>query len=260
MPYGNRQAIEKRLKRSINRFAAASSGMLIAGCIATYFGAGAGPALSMLAVTAPVIAVFDFTARYKADLFRRPDGEKVDTFETANILTAVRIFLVPPVMVLLEYGYILEGGILFVVAALTDVADGMAARGLGQETRFGLMVDPVGDIISNIALFTWLWVSGGFPVWLFVLLCIRYGQFFAGLGVLTLVGRRPKLHATIAGKSAGVVQTAGIVALLAARLRPDIVSDDMRVSVIYPALAAAFVVVIISQTVIGLRAAAGEQG
>ena len=82
----------------------------------------------------------------------------------------------------------------------------------------------------------------------------RYVQFFAGLAILSLTHRLPKLHATLAGKAAGVVQGAIIMFLL---LRAAL-GDPPRLSsydfILFPVLGAAFLSVIVSQTAIGLKA------
>jgi phosphatidylglycerophosphate synthase len=108
--------------------------------------------------------------------------------------------------------------------------------------------------MATTAVFTWLFISGRVSSWLFALLVARYVQFFAGLAILSLTGRMPKLHATIAGKAAGVVQGAIIMFLLlraALGDPPQLTSYD---HILFPVLGAAFLSVIVSQTAIGLRA------
>jgi phosphatidylglycerophosphate synthase len=204
--------------------------------------------------TVPLMGAFAIFALRSTELFRRPDGTQVCRFEAANALTAVRIFLVPPVVVLLNHGFLLQGALLWLAAELTDVADGMVARRFRQETSFGLMIDPVGDILATIAVFTWLYLSGRVPSWLFALLVARYVQFFAGLAILSLTHRMPKLQATVAGKSAGVVQGAVImfIMLRAALGEPRIMMSYDHI--VFPVLGAAFLSVIVSQTWIGMRA------
>lgn len=210
--------------------------------------------LDLILWTVPVIGVFAIFSLRNMHLFCRPDGSEVCRFEAANALTAVRIFLVPPVLVLLNHGYLMHGAVLWLVAELTDVADGFVARRFRQETDFGLMIDPVGDIMATIAVFTWLFINGRVSSWLFALLVARYVQFFAGLAILSLTGRLPKLHATLAGKVAGVAQGAIIMFLLlraALGDPPQLLSYDY---ILFPVLGAAFLSVIVSQTAIGLRA------
>ena len=67
-----------------------------------------------------------------------------------TILTLLRIALVP-VLVLLFYlpfqGSNLACLVVFIGAALTDIADGAIARRTGQTSRFGAFLDPVADKI-----------------------------------------------------------------------------------------------------------------
>jgi CDP-diacylglycerol--glycerol-3-phosphate 3-phosphatidyltransferase len=67
-----------------------------------------------------------------------------------NILTLLRIALVP-VLVLFFYlpfdGSDLICVVVFVLAAVTDIADGYIARRIGQTSSFGAFLDPVADKI-----------------------------------------------------------------------------------------------------------------
>ncbi|MDD3642039.1 MAG: CDP-alcohol phosphatidyltransferase family protein [Candidatus Krumholzibacteria bacterium] len=223
-------------------------------CAAVAVSGHARPAVALFLSTLPVIALFTSFALLERPLFRGPGGGAVSSFGPANALTALRIFLVPATVLMLAGGRLAEGSALYVTGALSDVADGIVARRRGCETLFGVMLDPVGDILSTFAVFTWLYLSGDVPGWLYVLLVARYVMFFGGLAGLALSGRLPRLRATPAGKAAGVVQGAGIVILLARRVFPGLVAEAPIDRVLIPALGAAFVAVIVSQAVIGVRA------
>lgn len=72
------------------------------------------------------------------------------TLTSPTILTLLRIALVP-VLVLLFYLPMhwsnLATVVIFVLAAVTDWADGFLARRMGQMSRFGAFLDPVADKI-----------------------------------------------------------------------------------------------------------------
>ena len=108
--------------------------------------------------------------------------------------------------------------------------------------------------MATIAVFTWLFIGGRVPSWLFALLVARYVQFFAGLAILSLTGRLPKLHATLVGKVAGVVQGAIIMFLLLRTAFGDPARLESYDNILFPVLGAVFLSVIVSQTAIGLRA------
>lgn len=70
------------------------------------------------------------------------------TFPT--ILTLLRIALVPVLVVFFYLPYHWSNVacvIIFVLAAITDIADGAIARRMGQISRFGAFLDPVADKI-----------------------------------------------------------------------------------------------------------------
>ena len=67
-----------------------------------------------------------------------------------TLLTLLRIALVPVLVVLFYVPYTwsnLACVVIFVLAAVTDIADGAIARKTGQTSRFGAFLDPVADKI-----------------------------------------------------------------------------------------------------------------
>lgn len=69
---------------------------------------------------------------------------------TPTLLTLLRIALVPVLVVLFYLPYTwsnLACVVIFVLAAVTDIADGVIARRTGQTSRFGAFLDPVADKI-----------------------------------------------------------------------------------------------------------------
>ncbi len=208
----------------------------------------------MVLWTLPAVVLYIVFVRFNCALLRDPDGRQVESLQFANSLTAIRIFLVPPMLVLLFGGELLWGMIIYVIAACTDATDGIAARRLRQETVLGLVLDPVGDIVSTAAVFVFLWYREVVPTWLLVILVIRYAQFLIGLAVLALFGLAPKLSATPAGKVVGVVQAIGIVILLASTMFPGRMPFTAIRGSLLLVLGTAFCSVIVSQMAIGWRA------
>ena len=69
---------------------------------------------------------------------------------TPTLLTLLRIALVPVLVVMFYIPYTwsnLACVVIFVLAAVTDIADGVIARRTGQTSRFGAFLDPVADKI-----------------------------------------------------------------------------------------------------------------
>lgn len=67
-----------------------------------------------------------------------------------------------------QAGYALAAAILFVVAALTDLFDGMAARAFDAHSKFGRVIDPIADKalvgLPLIAIAIGVWRNGD-PTW-----------------------------------------------------------------------------------------------
>ena len=69
-----------------------------------------------------------------------------------NSLSALRILLTPVFVLLYESGRLRAAGSVLLLAALTDLLDGMLARALGQVTPLGKALDPVADKLLQLAM------------------------------------------------------------------------------------------------------------
>lgn len=75
-------------------------------------------------------------------------------FRTApNLLTLLRLFLVPFLVITIPDGHWRIAFALFVVAGITDGLDGMLARKLQQRTTLGQYLDPIADKLLLSTLF-----------------------------------------------------------------------------------------------------------
>lgn len=240
------------LRRSIYLFAAASMIALVAFASLLSLGGGIDLSLEIFFWMLATIIAFCAFIFVNLPLLRGEGGVLPEHLQAANMLTAIRIFLVPAIFILLMKGRRGIGLTLYVIALLTDVVDGYLARKMRQGSLMGTMLDPVGDIMLTLALFLFLYMEGAAPLWLFILLVARYLQFFIGLGILACLDAVPQLRATFAGKVVGVVQAAGILILLIDTLY-GLPFDTARVYV-FAVLGTAFSSVIVSQTIIGWRA------
>ena len=62
-----------------------------------------------------------------------------------NLLTLLRMILIPVFAILLYYGYSGWGLIVFLIAGISDGVDGFIARRFNQETELGTIIDPIAD-------------------------------------------------------------------------------------------------------------------
>lgn len=83
-----------------------------------------------------------------------------------NIISALRLIAVIPVVWLLlerEFGWAL---LLFATAGLSDGVDGFLAKHYGWQSRLGGILDPLADKILLVSCFLVLGSMGLIPVWL----------------------------------------------------------------------------------------------
>ncbi len=137
-----------------------------------------------------------------------------------NALTALRIFLVPWLVVLLltrtEWGWFL-GLVVFTLAVITDYFDGWFARRRNQQTKLGAMLDPLADKLLLSAAFISLIEMEKAPAWI---VAVILGREFAVTWLRgELLGRGVVMSASAAGKAKTVAQIVAIyVMLLAVRV------------------------------------------
>ncbi|NLD48959.1 MAG: CDP-alcohol phosphatidyltransferase family protein [Clostridiaceae bacterium] len=81
-----------------------------------------------------------------------------------NILTALRLFLVP------VFGYYLFGqqyyvaAVLFVIGGITDILDGVIARKFNMITAWGKLADPLADKLMQLTALTILTIQELIPL------------------------------------------------------------------------------------------------
>lgn len=112
---------------------------------------------------------------------RRAVGETPDkpsNWNVPNVLTVIRIILVPVYVALLflgpeDFAWRLWATVVFVVAMLTDLADGHIARKYNLVTDFGKLWDPVADKALTGAAFVSLSILGELPWFFTVIILVR---------------------------------------------------------------------------------------
>ena len=138
----------------------------------------------------------------------------------ANQLTILRMALAPLLVVLIVSGEMTWALVVFVVAGVTDLLDGLIARLGHQQTTLGSMIDPVADKVLLMSSYVALtWTSGlhvKLPVWLTVITLSRDAIILFTVAVITLtVGRRIFLPTLLGKLSTGSqLLSAGVVILL----------------------------------------------
>lgn len=138
----------------------------------------------------------------------------------ANQLTILRMTLAPILVVLVLSREFTWALVVFVVAGVTDVLDGLIARLGHQRTTLGAMLDPVADKIllsSSFVALTWgpdLHLR--IPMWLTVIGLSRDAIILVSVAIINLTLGRRVFFPSVLGKLSTLCQllTVGVVLLL----------------------------------------------
>jgi len=123
-----------------------------------------------------------------------------------NLLTLLRIVLIPPFVILLSYGYRWPALGVFLAAGLTDALDGFIARTWRQQTELGRALDPLADKLLLNAAFITLGVLHWVPLWLVILIISRDLIILVGGLFSHLMHLHVPMHPTVLGKGTTVSQ------------------------------------------------------
>ena len=92
---------------------------------------------------------------------------------TANKITIVRILLIPLFLILAYTGHTWWALAVYIIACLSDMADGYIARHYKQITDFGKFMDPLADKMLVLAAMIFFVEKGLMPGWAVALVLFR---------------------------------------------------------------------------------------
>ena len=126
-----------------------------------------------------------------------------------NVLTMLRLLLVPVFVVLFVRGMRKAALAVFLAASLTDLLDGYLARKLNQITDFGKLFDPLADKLMVLTALVCQGIAGVFP-WAAIVLVACKEALMVGGGAYMLK-RGIVVYANLWGKTATVFFIAALV-------------------------------------------------
>ena len=138
-----------------------------------------------------------------------------------NLLSVIRIILIPVFLVLFLKGSYLAAVIVLGISGLTDTLDGKIARAFNQVSNLGKLLDPIADkltqIILAIAYFFYFHASDDallrYGSWLFWIFVLKEVLMLIG-GIVLLTHDVTPRAAIIYGKVATVAYYVVMIALL----------------------------------------------
>ncbi len=141
---------------------------------------------------------------------------------TANKITIFRVILIPVFLVLMYLrfpGHTYWAFGVFVLASLSDFADGYIARHYNQVSDFGKFMDPLADKCLVVAAMLWFVEIGQMPAWAVLIVVIRE---FAVSGLRMVAADKGRV---IAAGWSGKVKTASTMVCIVLMLIPPVARE-----------------------------------
>ncbi len=134
-------------------------------------------------------------------------------FTLPNLLSFIRLCMIPAFLILLLNGYNLIATIVFAVAASTDWIDGQVARRTNSVSKLGQLLDPFVDRFLMISGVVGLLLVGRLPVWIVLVVVLRDVFMLAG-GSYLLTRWKVRVPVIYAGKVATTLLYIGFAGVL----------------------------------------------
>jgi cardiolipin synthase (CMP-forming) len=160
-------------------------------------------------------------------LLRDRAGYALSAINVPLGLTLLRVALVPGIALFLVERHLVLALGTFLLAALTDVADGWLARRWRQETRLGTVLDPLVDIVFNLAMFFALVGARLLPGPVFWMAALRYGILLVGGAYLYVFVGPVRIQPTLFGRLTGVVMSTLVGLLMLLHALPGALADTL---------------------------------
>ncbi|MCP4010005.1 MAG: CDP-alcohol phosphatidyltransferase family protein [Proteobacteria bacterium] len=111
-----------------------------------------------------------------------------------NLLTLLRIVMVPVVIVLLNQNEYPLALFVFTMAGITDGLDGWIAKKYQLQSALGAMLDPIADKLLLVSTYTMLAVLGDIPFWLLILVLFRDLLIVGGYWILVAMDKKAEIQ------------------------------------------------------------------
>lgn len=155
----------------------------------------------------------DHTCEKNRDLQSAAEEVSDRIFTVPNVISFVRLCLVPVFLVMLWRGHDAVATTLFALAAGTDWVDGRIARRTHAVSKLGQLLDPAVDRILMISGVVGLYAAGRLPLWIILVVLLRDLFLLTG-GAWLLRCHRIRVAVIFPGKVATTLLFVGFAGLL----------------------------------------------
>ncbi len=142
-----------------------------------------------------------------------------------NLISIIRLALVPYLVWTLLEERALLAFVLFVVVGVSDGVDGFIARRYNQHTELGAYLDPLADKALLMSMFVVLGYLGHIPLWLVIAVLTRDVLILAGVLVAFVLGNPIEIKPLMVSK----VNTAVQIVLVSLALGAPAFSVDLAI-------------------------------
>jgi cardiolipin synthase len=168
-----------------------------------------------------------------ADATNRDDN-RAYSLTIPNFITIARLLGVPLIVWLMIADRFAEATLLFVIAGLSDAADGFIAKRFKATSVLGAYLDPVADKALLVSVFVTLGFKGVLPAWLIVLVVSRDLFIIGGVILSYMLANPMAVRPLMVSK----LNTAAQILLIAL-----VLADQTLIEVFQPILSATGVAV-----------------
>lgn len=132
-----------------------------------------------------------------------------DVWNVPNVLTMLRMLLIPVFVTLYVAGHTKLALITFIVASLTDLLDGYIARKYHLITNFGKLMDPLADKLMVCTALICQGVQGIIPWWAIVIVMVK--ELLMVFGAWFMLKNNVVVYSNMLGKVAMCAFVAALV-------------------------------------------------
>jgi cardiolipin synthase (CMP-forming) len=154
------------------------------------------------------------------------------TFTIPNLLSLLRMGLIPLFIILVMNGDLRKALLVFVVAGVTDALDGFIARFWHQQSPLGAYLDPIADKLLLTTAYVMLSIPGlnhgtRIPPWITILVIARDVLMVSVALVLYLAAGVKRFPPSVLSKINTILQVAAVVLVLVSGAFPDLRSIEL---------------------------------